>query len=82
MSKWATVLKDVEADKFVMVDAGTKIDPDDLRYGEDVHIVPVTVEKEEISFGIHEFEKNCYCHPKVEEQVWGRQLVIHTDRVN
>jgi hypothetical protein len=80
--KWATVLKNVEVDKFVLVEAGDRVDVDDSRYGDEVHIVPVTVEKEEISFGVHDFRRECHCHPRVEEQVFGRTLVIHTDMVN
>jgi hypothetical protein len=83
---WATFLKNRESSKMVMLGQDQTPDSDDPRYGDEVHIVPIAVVKREdgeyYEFGIHDFKRDCYCHPKVQEQVFGRTLVIHKEMVN
>ena len=59
-----------------------RVDDDDPRYGEDIHLVPAIEDGDYYSFGVHEFNRKCYCHPQIQEQVWGRTLVIHSEQVN
>lgn len=84
--QWATCLKNLEVGKMEIVPMGVKVDADDPRYGQEVHIVPC--KQEDITdvwrfkFGVHELTRDCYCRPQVREQVHGRTLIIHRDTVN
>ena len=78
---WAVVVKNLEHGKFQIVPKVGEFDRDGL-YGDDINIVPCTETPEEILFGIHEFTRECCCHPKVSRLDGGPTLVIHTDQVN
>jgi hypothetical protein len=68
-----------------LIEKGHGPDLDDLRWGEDVHIVPITDDPDDpdmILFGIHDFTRDCYCHPRIQEQCYGRTLVLHSEAVN
>ena len=84
--QWATCLMNLEVGKMELVTPDNVPDGDDPKYGEDVHIVPCFAEDEgrewEHSFGLHEFTKECACHPKLKKLEGGRLLIIHTERVN
>jgi hypothetical protein len=61
------------------------LDADDPIYGDDVHIVPVVEDKKDptyLSFGVHDFVRDCACHPKVEPRAGGRTIISHSAMVN
>jgi hypothetical protein len=82
MTGWATCLKEVETGRWLLIPPEEKPDNDDPRFEQIVHIVPVKQDGEYLSFGIHDFTPECYCHPKVQEQVFGRTIICHTEVVN
>jgi hypothetical protein len=78
-------MKNVEIGKMVLITPDMRVDENDPRYADEVHIVPVKVDKNDptwLTFGIHDFVRDCYCHPKVEEQCLGRTIVTHSATVN
>ena len=79
---WAICIKNIESGKMELVCKGSKVDLDDPRYADECHIVPITEDEEEIRFGAHEFTRQCYCHPKVENFVNNRTLIMHREAVN
>jgi hypothetical protein len=79
---WGTYLKSTESGKMVLVPPSEKPDSNDPRYEQEVHIVPVKVDGENISLGIHDLVRECVCHPKIQEQVHERTLIIHREMVN
>lgn len=79
---WATCIMNLEAGKMELIPPEKRPDVDDPRYGSEVHIVPVVDVGEYHSWGGHEFEESCYCHPEVRKQVYGRTLIVHKDTVN
>lgn len=81
MAKWAIVAKNMAADRYEVMTSENLIAPDDPAYGPDVHIAPLVGDGEYLSFGFHEFKRDCICHPKMEFR-GGRNLVLHNDRVN
>ena len=82
---WATCLKSTETGKMMLVTPDQRPDSDDPRYEQEVHIVPVVTDPKDenyYTFGVHDFTHNCYCHPKIQEQVHGRTLILHREVVN
>ena len=79
--QWAVCVKNLEVNKVELVPHGTKLDDDDPRYENDLHVVPCTdigsPEEMHLNFGAHDFTRQCYCKPEVREQVYGRTLIIH-----
>ena len=80
--KWITALTERKSGRHVLIPPGARIDADDEEYDEDAHIIPVKDAKSYLLLGVHEFSRNCYCGPEVRNQVYGKTLVIHTERVN
>lgn len=80
---WVVCIENLEEKKFQCVDREMldTFDPDDPRYGADVHVVPVKKDAGDLSFGVHEFTRECACHPAVQPND-GRTLVIHSEKVN
>jgi hypothetical protein len=69
----------------------TLIRPDEVErfeapeYRHEFHIVPVDESKVSdgcVSFGFHDFVRDCVCHPKIQVQCFGRTLVSHRETVN
>ena len=85
---WAVALKHTNTGAIELVTEGMRVDADDPRYENEVHIAPVkeTGDKDFAytfgHFGHHEFTRQCSCHPRIENRVGGRTLVIHSERVN
>lgn len=83
--RWAVCMKNLEAGKMQLITPDMSVDEDDPRYGDDVHIVPVVEDHkdpETLSFGIHDFVRDCYCHPKVQEHCGSRTIICHQAAVN
>lgn len=65
--------------------AGQKITRDDPEYGPDVHIVPIKPingSGADLSFGAHEFTRQCYCHPTTRPCSEHKTFIFHKDIVN
>lgn len=83
--RWAICMKNLEAGKWQLITPDMTVDEDDPLFGDDVHIVPVVQHPDKpdhLSFGVHDFVRECPCHTKVEEQVSGRTIVTHSGAVN
>lgn len=81
---WALAIREVESRKVILITEGMRIDEEDPRYEDEVHIVPCDEDpkdKEVLSFGYHDFTKECCCQPRTETRV-GRSLIVHKDKVN
>lgn len=82
---WAICLKNLEEGGIEIISADQQIDADDPRYDHDVHIAPCKDDAEDpecMTFGIHDFTRECVCKPTVREQANGQNLIIHSDQVN
>jgi hypothetical protein len=78
---WAIALRETESQRVMLWDGQQKIDPDDPRFEQEVHIVPFTEEDDEwMTFGLHDFTRECCCKPRVETQVNDRDKIIHNDK--
>jgi hypothetical protein len=65
--------------------AGQKITKDDPEYGPDVHIIPINPisgSGADLSFGAHEFTRQCYCHPTTRPATPHKTFVFHKNTVN
>ena len=84
MSEWAIALRKSDTRQIMLVTGDIEgIDADDPAFERDVHFVPVYPDCSEYRFGVHDFERTCYCHPEIRPQEnGGRTLVIHSERVN
>lgn len=79
---WGVCVTHIPTGKILLLDnEADQIDPDDPNYGNDVHIVPLIEDGNMYTFGIHFFERNCICRPRVDVGV-SRNLVIHSERSN
>jgi hypothetical protein len=78
------VIENKVKDRWEVIGEGFKIDPDDPRYGDEVHLIPVHETKEEskeVLLGLHQTSCVCMCNPRVEAS-YGRDMVIHNRIVN
>src|ERR1035437_7256205 len=78
--RWAVCMKNLEIGKMVLITPDMSVDVDDPRYDQDVHIVPVEEDPNDpcyLSFGVHDFVRNCVCHPKIQERCGGRTIISH-----
>jgi hypothetical protein len=83
VSEWAIALRKSGSRRIVLVTGDMEeIDPDDPHFERDVHVVPCYPDGSEYRFGVHDFERTCYCHPEIRHRDYGRTLVIHSERVN
>lgn len=83
--RWAVCIKNLEVGKMQLITPDMSVDPDDPRWDQEVHIVPVTENPEKplsLDFGVHDFVRNCACHPKIEKQRFGRTIISHQEAVN
>jgi 5-methylcytosine-specific restriction endonuclease McrA len=83
--RWAVCIKNLEVGKMQLITPDMSVDPDDPRWDREVHIVPVTENPEKpsnLDFGVHDFVRNCACHPKIEKQRFGRTIISHQEAVN
>jgi hypothetical protein len=64
---------------------GEDTDLSDPAYGPDIHIVPcdpIKGNKADLTFGAHEFTRECYCHPRTKPCSPHKTLVLHNGTVN
>jgi hypothetical protein len=83
--RWAVCVKNIEVGKMMLITPDMSVDVDDPRLGDEVHIVPVVEDQKDpdwLSFGVHDFVRDCYCHPKIQEQCYGRTIISHSATVN
>lgn len=83
--RWAICMKNLEAGKMQLITPDMSVDEDDPRYGDEVHICPVVEDPKDpkyLSFGVHDFVKECACHPKIQEQCGSRTIITHSAAVN
>lgn len=81
----AVCVKNLITGKMEVIPPGKRIDANDPIYADDIHLVPVkedTGDPDTLDFGIHEFSELCFCHPQRQESVFGRTMIIHSERVN
>ena len=82
MSMWLIALRETGTRRVVLAQGGMEIDADDPAFERDVHVTPAYMDGDEYRFGVHDFERTCYCHPEIRHRDNGRTLVIHSERVN
>jgi hypothetical protein len=73
---WTCAIEDRKAGRTRLVKSDEKILHDNQDYG-DVHIVPCTEQDENYDFGAHEFNRHCYCRPRIQIQEGKRPMIIH-----
>ena len=44
------------------------------------HVLPYNDDGDMLSFGAHEFTRNCFCRPRIDVNLRGDVIVIHEDR--
>ena len=76
---WVLAIKEIATGKIRTLSPEDRIAPDDTRYG-DVHVAPVYEDGSMLSFGAHEFTRQCYCHPEVRISLDQRPIVVHRER--
>jgi len=79
MAFWATVAYSKSGEPLLFIPGRT--DVKELDQSADAHVVPCTVENDVVMFNVHEFKRDCACHPEVRNND-GQTIVIHTERVN
>jgi hypothetical protein len=82
---WAICVKNLEIGEMVLITPDMSVDVDDPRFDDEVHIVPVVVDPKDpdrLSFGIHDFVRDCVCHPKIQNHCGGRTVIKHRAVVN
>jgi hypothetical protein len=82
--EWVVCIRNLEDKKMVLIQ-DEKPDVDDPRWSDEAHIVPVSdhpLMPGYITFGIHDFIRDCACHPKIQDQVYGRTLIVHRTEVH
>jgi hypothetical protein len=82
--RWALCMKNLEVGKMQLITPDMTVDEDDPRFGDDLHIVPLVenqIYPNRISFGVHEFERTCACHPRFEAGLY-RNIITHQAAVN
>lgn len=82
--RWAVCVKNLEVGKMQLITPDMTLDADDPIYGDDVHIVPVVEDKKDptyLSFGVHDFVRDCACHPKVQDGL-SRTIITHQAAFN
>lgn len=83
--RWAVCMKNLEIGKMQLITPDMTVDEDDPRYGDEVHVVPVVEDKKDLtnlSFGVHDFVRDCCCHPNIQERCGGRIIIAHRSEVN
>ena len=78
---WALVLRETESKQPVLLTSDMTVAADDDHFERDVHIVPVTEDGVWLTFGKHDFSRECYCSPEVKRKIHGRYMVEHHERV-
>lgn len=83
--RWAVCMKNIEAGNWQLITPDMTVDADDPRFDGEVHIVPVSEHPDDpyrLEFGVHDFVRDCTCHPKVQPQCFGRTIISHRAVVN
>jgi hypothetical protein len=83
--QWVVCIKRTDTGRLVLLSSDMSIAQVDPRYELDVHIVPCSQLDEgklDFDFGVHEFTRECCCHPKTEPIAHGRTFIIHREAVN
>jgi len=84
--RWAVCMKNLEIGKMVLITPDmTPPDEDDPRFDQEVHIVPVEEHPNDpyyLSFGVHDFVRDCPCHPRIQRRCFGRTIISHRAVVN
>lgn len=83
--RWAICMKNLEAGKMQLITPEMTGAPEDPRFGDEVHIVPVVEDPKDptvLSFGVHDFVRECACHPRIEPKSNGRMIIAHQSAVN
>jgi hypothetical protein len=83
--RWAVCIKNLEVGKMQLITPDMTVDADDPRYGDEAHIVPVSenqADPDYLSFGVHDFVRDCACHPTVETRCGYRTIISHSAAVN
>jgi hypothetical protein len=78
-------MKNLEADKMQLITPEMTGASDDPRFGDEVHIVPVEEDPKDpthLCFGVHEFVRECACHPRLQQKSSGRMIIAHQAAVN
>lgn len=76
---WVIWIEDKKARKIRVVGGDDHIGHDDPNYG-DAHIVPCIDLGETLDYGAHEFNRHCYCRPRIQLEPGKRPMVIHEIR--
>ena len=79
--RWVVCLIESQTKQVVPWD-GACVEEDDPRYEDDVHILPIIEGGETLFSGVHEVNRNCACHPRVQPQVHGRTMIFHSEKVS
>jgi hypothetical protein len=83
--RWALCIKDLESGKVVLICADEAESFEAPEYRHELHIVPIDENKATgdcVSFGFHDFVRDCACHPKIQEQCGSRTIISHRAMVN
>ena len=83
--RWAVCMKNLEVGKMALITPDMTVDQDDPRFDQEVHIVPILEDPKDVtrlSFGAHDFVRDCACHPKILDQALGRTIITHSAAVN
>lgn len=82
--RWLVVVKNLETGHLEIITPSTDFDPDDPRYERVVNIVPFKEEPnlERLTFGVHNLNLDCACHPKISESISGQTVISHRAVVN
>ena len=79
---WVACVRETKSGRNVQVELDARIPRrHDLDYDGEIHIVPYKGTEEHGRFGVHDFTQTCCCCPEVMEQVNGRTLVWHSERL-
>ncbi len=79
---WAVVIREADTKRVLCLCENDRIDSDDPRFENEVHFVPCLEDGDGLTFGVHDFTKDCCCGPKVEVALGQRDRVIHRERHN
>lgn len=83
--RWTVCMKNIEVGKWQLITPDMTVDADDPRFDNEVHIVPVNVNPKQpdyLSFGVHDFIRECCCHPQIQELCHSRTIITHRSAVN
>ncbi len=83
--RWALCIKNLESGKVVIISPEEAECFEAPKHRHEFHIVPIDENKateDYVSFGFHDFVRDCVCHPEIQVQSFGRILISHKALVN